>query len=87
MKVLILSFNKLCGELSDLQELCFAQNLQWLYLDHNPFSSGPLPDFSRLSPLNELSLQNTNIVGPLSFDHLSPLEVLVLSLNLLNGSL
>ncbi|KAH1192863.1 Receptor-like protein EIX2 [Glycine max] len=84
VKVLILSFNKLCGELSDLQELCFAQNLEWLYLDHNPFSSGPLPDISRLSPLNELSLQNTNIVGPFIVQ-LSNLLVLPLFSNKLNG--
>ncbi|TKY50133.1 Inactive leucine-rich repeat receptor protein kinase IMK2 [Spatholobus suberectus] len=51
LKELILSVNKLSGQLSDyLSKLCSAQDgLESLALDQNPFSSGPLPDFSCFS--------------------------------------
>ncbi|TKY50121.1 Phytosulfokine receptor 2 [Spatholobus suberectus] len=77
LKELILSVNKLSGQLSDyLSELCSAQDgLESLVLDQNPFSSGPLPDFSCFSSLKTLSLENTNIVGPLSFDHFPILKI------------
>ncbi|TKY50123.1 Receptor protein 12 [Spatholobus suberectus] len=88
LKWLLLDSNKLSGHLSDyLPELCSTHDLEVLSLNHNPFNSGPLPDFSKFSSLMSLSLQNTNIVGPLSFDHLPHLDDLDLSLNHLNGSL
>nr|KYP48207.1 Phytosulfokine receptor 2 [Cajanus cajan] len=89
IKELYLGSNKLSGQLSDyLPEMCFAQHdLEVLDLEHNPFSSGLLPDFSWISSLKRLSLKNTNIVGPLSFDNLPRLKALDLSLNHLNGSL
>ncbi|TKY50134.1 Receptor protein 12 [Spatholobus suberectus] len=90
LQYLDLSDNELDGSLiKSLQTLCQIKDLELLVLDQNPFSSGPLPDFSKLSSwsLKALSLRNTNIVGPLSFDHFSHLEYLDLSFNYLNGSL
>ncbi|KAL2335366.1 hypothetical protein Fmac_016579 [Flemingia macrophylla] len=89
LKELYMGFNKLSGQLNDyLPEMCFAQHdLEALDLEHNPFSSGLLPDFSWFSSLKKLSLKNTSIVGPLSFGQLPHLASLDLSLNHLNGSL
>ena len=89
VKRLSLSHNKLSGQLSDyLPESCSAQHdLEELDLSHNPFSSGPLPDFSWFSSLKRLSLEYTNVVGQLSisFDHLRSLEDLDVSHNQLSG--
>ncbi|XP_027924111.1 receptor-like protein EIX2 [Vigna unguiculata] len=88
LKKLYLGFNKLSDQLSGyLPEFCSAKDLEVLNLDHNPFSNGSLPDFSLCLSLERLSLQNTSIVGPLSFGHLPHLKALDLSLNGLNGSL
>ncbi|XP_057447782.1 receptor-like protein EIX1 isoform X2 [Lotus japonicus] len=89
LKVLQLFSNKLSGQLSDsIQQLQCSQNvLEKLELDDNPFSSGPLPDFSGFSSLTSLLLRNTNIIGPVtqSFGHLPHLLVLYLSHNRLSG--
>ncbi|KAL2335362.1 hypothetical protein Fmac_016575 [Flemingia macrophylla] len=89
LKELYQGLNKLFGKLSDyLPEMCFARyDVEVLDLEHNPFSSGLLPDFSWYSSLKRLSLKNTSIVGPLSVGHLPRLEALDLSSNHLNGSL
>ncbi|TKY50132.1 Receptor protein 12 [Spatholobus suberectus] len=88
IQYLDLSYNELDSSvIKSFETLCQLKDLKFLSLDQNPFNSGPLPDFSRLSSLKTLSLQNTNIVGPLSFGHLPHLEYLDLSLNHLNGSL
>ena len=91
LKVLQLSSNKLSGQLSDYtQQLYCSQNsIKTLDLSDNPFNSGPVPDFSRLSSLNTLYLRNTSIVGPLpqSLGHLPNLWILDLSYNQLTGSL
>src|ERR1044072_9014416 len=57
-KELYLSFNKFSGQLSDnMQQLRCSQNgLKSLDLSNNPFSSGPLPDFSEFSSLTKISL-------------------------------
>ncbi|KAL9323596.1 hypothetical protein ACSQ67_008453 [Phaseolus vulgaris] len=88
LKKLYLGSNKLSDLLSDyLPEFCSAKDLEVLNLDHNPFGNGSLPDFSMFSSLERLSLENTSIVGPLSFGHLPRLKALDLSLNNLSGSL
>ncbi|KAJ1416741.1 Leucine-rich repeat [Sesbania bispinosa] len=91
LKMLSVYSNKLSSLLSDcIQQLCGPQNsLELLDLTDNPFSSGPLPDFSWLSSLTDLSLRNTNIIGPLPqlFGHMPYLASLDLSLNQLSGSL
>ncbi|KAJ1393234.1 Leucine-rich repeat [Sesbania bispinosa] len=91
LEVLRVYSNKLFSLLSDcIQQLCGPQNsLEWLDLSDNPFSRGPLPDFSWLSSLTTLSLRNTNIIGPLPqlFGHMPHLVSLDLSLNQLSGSL
>ncbi|KAJ1413967.1 Leucine-rich repeat [Sesbania bispinosa] len=91
LKWLGLNFNRLSGQLSDfIGQLRYTQTtLMMLDLSDNPFSSGPLPNFSWLSSLEALSLRNTNIVGPLpqSFGHLPYLAELDLSFNKLSGPL
>ncbi|RDX70901.1 LRR receptor-like serine/threonine-protein kinase GSO1, partial [Mucuna pruriens] len=88
LQYLDLSGNELDGSIvKSLQTLYQLKDLEGLALNQNPFSSGLLPDFSRLSSLKTLSLRNTNIVGSLSLDHLPHLEDLDLSFNHLNGSL
>ncbi|CAJ1947232.1 unnamed protein product [Sphenostylis stenocarpa] len=89
LKELYLGSNNFSGQLSDyLPEICSAKHdLEVLNLDHNPFTFGSLPNFSLFSSLKRLSLQNTSIVGSLSFGHLPRLKSLDLSLNHLNGSL
>ncbi|XP_057458688.1 receptor-like protein EIX2 [Lotus japonicus] len=89
LKELQLTDNNLSGQLNDnIQQLRCAQNgLEVLQLDHNPFSSGQLPDFSWLSSLRKLSLQNTSIIGsfPQLSGHMPHLDFLDLSYNRLNG--
>ncbi|XP_057454311.1 receptor-like protein EIX1 [Lotus japonicus] len=89
LKELHLSDNNLSGQLNDsIQHLrCAQNNLELLTLDHNPFGSGSLPDFSWLSSLRTLSLQNTSIIGPFPqlSGHLPYLENLDLSHNQLNS--
>ncbi|XP_057447783.1 receptor-like protein EIX1 [Lotus japonicus] len=90
LKKLHLSSNKLSGKLSDsMQQLrCSQNNIELLDLSNNPFSSGPLPNFSGYSSISVLLLQNTNIVGSLSLvTKLWSLSALDLSGNQLNGSL
>ncbi|KAG5085002.1 hypothetical protein JHK82_052399 [Glycine max] len=84
LKSLDLASNNL--PIQSSQILCQLKDLELLGLDQNSFS-GPFLDFSRLSSLKSLTLQNNSISGPLSFGHLPHLEFLDLSFNHLNGSL
>ncbi|KAJ1413969.1 Leucine-rich repeat [Sesbania bispinosa] len=91
LKELWLVGNKFWGQLSDhiQQWRCAENGLTSLDLSDNPFSKGPLPDFSWFSSLEILSLRNTNIAGslPQSFGHLPYLSYLDLSFNQLSGTL
>jgi Leucine-rich repeat (LRR) protein len=63
LKHVDLSNNQLTGSLEPIGELYYINNI---FLSENPFDAGTLPEsFGKLPYLQELSLRNTNLIGPL----------------------
>ena len=63
LKHVDLSNNQLTGSLEPIGELYYINNI---FLSENPFDAGTLPEsFGKLRYLQELSLRNTSLIGPL----------------------
>ncbi|KAI9091595.1 hypothetical protein K1719_028038 [Acacia pycnantha] len=89
LRVLDLSSNNLSGQLIDWipQLYCAQHSIEKLDLSHNPFRSGPFPDFSNFSYLDLLVLKNTSLNGPIpqSLGHFLHLSEFDISHNNLSG--
>jgi Leucine-rich repeat (LRR) protein len=70
-------------------QLSLMSGLEHLFLGNNPFAVGPVPDFSKLVNLTQLSLKATQLSGyiPTWLGKLNKLSFLDLGMNGLNGQM
>ncbi|KAL0298301.1 UNVERIFIED_CONTAM: Receptor-like protein 13 [Sesamum radiatum] len=88
LKEIYLSRNRFLGDIQQAFTGCISRSLQFLYLGSNNFSGQIPKNLGELSKLRELDLVDNKFSGPLpvSLGQLQELEYLVISLNLLEGS-
>ncbi|KAL2247228.1 UNVERIFIED_CONTAM: hypothetical protein Sindi_2575100, partial [Sesamum indicum] len=88
LEEIYLSRNRFSGDIQQAFTGCISRSLPFLYLGSNKFSGQIPKNLGELSKLQERDLVDNNFSGPLpvSLGQLQELEYLVISLNLLEGS-